>query len=592
MKVFKRVVTAVLLSAAFFVFADPVINHFSSQIKIDQQAHVLVTENIAITTQGVEVHHGIFRDFPTVYQGRDGATIQVPFNVLSVSLDGKPIDYHLRDRSNGVRVYMGSRAMNLPAGHYVFQLRYQTAGQVGFFKNHDELYWNVTGNGWGYPIQQADVTLQLPKGASDHLYGMRAATGFQGSGDSGDVVMKKFANGQVYMQTTQALAPHQGFTMVVGWPKGFMVNHNPYNQAASFGNLLATMPSILWVLLAVPLVLIYFIIAWYLKGREPTVGPVIPLFTPPKGFSPAACRYIDKMKYDHKILTVMIIQLAVKGIVTIEELAHKQYKLTYNKIPTAGDVTAVEQYLLDALFGHTAGAQVMLTKNNQALAEIPAGLQQVIADQYQAGNFENNILLVGVGFLLSLAAGFLSYNLGALSTSTLFSGFAALLTGHLHSTWMLANGLFVVAVGLLLLIHVVSIPLMRKHTKGGKLLDNQIDGFKMFLAATEKDQMNFRNPPDKTPALFEKYLPYAFALDVEQIWSKQFDAILKAANYQPGWYVGTGFFVGGMMAFGSDFSSSFDSAISSSIHAPGSTSGFGGGFGVGGGGGGGGGGGW
>ncbi|MDF1795560.1 MAG: DUF2207 domain-containing protein [Coxiellaceae bacterium] len=45
-------------------------------------------------------------------------------------------------------------------------------------------------------------------------------------------------------------------------------------------------------------------------------------------------------------------------------------------------------------------------------------------------------------------------------------------------------------------------------------LNRQVNGFKMFLGATEKDRMNFRNSPDKTPELFEKYLPFVLALGV------------------------------------------------------------------------------
>ena len=124
---------------------------------------------------------------------------------------------------------------------------------------------------------------------------------------------------------------------------------------------------------------------------------------------------------------------------------------------------------------------------------------------------------------------------------------------------------------------------------------DQVEGFKMYLAVAEKDRLNYVNPPLKTPELFEKYLPYALALDVEQAWAEQFSDILKEAaqgqeGYSPRWYSGTSWSTLGAGGFSTGLGSSFSSAISSSSVAPGS--GGGGGGSSGGGGGGGGGGGW
>ena len=49
------------------------------------------------------------------------------------------------------------------------------------------------------------------------------------------------------------------------------------------------------------------------------------------------------------------------------------------------------------------------------------------------------------------------------------------------------------------------------------------------------------NPPDKTPELFERFLPYAVALDVENGWAKRFAGVLAAAGTAAAvsaWYSG------------------------------------------------------
>jgi hypothetical protein len=113
----------------------------------------------------------------------------------------------------------------------------------------------------------------------------------------------------------------------------------------------------------------------------------------------------------------------------------------------------------------------------------------------------------------------------------------------------------------------------------------------MFLGAVDGDRLNRVIPPDKTPETFEKFLPCALALDLEQAWSERFSGELGAAGqgpssgsaYAPSFYSGwnwNGFTAAG---FSGVFASSFASGISSSSSAPGSSSGGSGGDGGGGG---------
>ena len=87
--------------------------------------------------------------------------------------------------------------------------------------------------------------------------------------------------------------------------------------------------------------------------------------------------------------------------------------------------------------------------------------------------------------------------------------------------------------------------LLKAPTRAGRNILDAIEGFKVFLSATEKERLNMLNPPQKTPELFEKYLPYALALDIEQQWAEQFADILSGAAeggakaaYAPVWYTG------------------------------------------------------
>ena len=150
-----------------------------------------------------------------------------------------------------------------------------------------------------------------------------------------------------------------------------------------------------------------------------------------------------------------------------------------------------------------------------------------------------------------------------------------------------------IALLVIILIDVLFYHLLKAPTLTGRKLMDQIDGFKLFLSVAEKDRLNFLNPPDRTPELFERFLPYALALDVEQEWSEQFASVLAEAanggNYRPAWYSGHNWQSWNTAGFASNFGSSLPGAISSASTAPGSSSGSGGGGSSGGGGGGGGG---
>jgi len=127
---------------------------------------------------------------------------------------------------------------------------------------------------------------------------------------------------------------------------------------------------------------------------------------------------------------------------------------------------------------------------------------------------------------------------------------------------------------------------------------DELEGFRMYLSVAEADRLNLLNPPERTPELFERFLPYALALDVEQAWSESFADVLARARdaegnpYRPVWWVGGAYHAFHPEAFASSLGDSLATTIASSATAPGSSSGFGGGGSSGGGGGGGGGGGW
>jgi uncharacterized membrane protein YgcG len=147
----------------------------------------------------------------------------------------------------------------------------------------------------------------------------------------------------------------------------------------------------------------------------------------------------------------------------------------------------------------------------------------------------------------------------------------------------------------------IGFPWLQAPSVEGRKVMDQIEGFREYLGVAEEDRLNALNPPDKTPELFERFLPYAIALDVENAWAKRFAGVLAAAGAAAAattsWYAGSDNWSSDPVGFASHLSGDLNQTISSASTAPGSSDsssggGSGGGGSSGGGGGGGGGGGW
>lgn len=599
--------------------ADERILLFRSEIQVAVDGSMQVRETIKVRAEGEQIKRGIYRDFPTRYRDRLGQRKQVGFQVLSVERDGFPEAYHTEARQNGVRVYMGQPEVLLePGGVYTYRLSYRTERQLGYFADHDELYWNVTGNGWSFPIDEAKAVVRLPSAGDEPLpLELEAYTGPEGARGRAYVAWVN-ARGEAEFATTAALGPEQGLTIVVSWPKGVVAEPD---AAASIGYFLRDNLGMLAGVGGSVLVLVYYAAVWLRVGRDPDQGVIIPRFEPPEGLSPAVLRYISRMGFDHRTFAAALVNMAVKGYLSIHEDGSGKYELRREGRSDAAQLSAGERKLAEALFAGSDHLHLVNTNHTRVAAAIKALKDYLKAEFHRVYFFTNGGYLVP-GLLLSalvvVGSGlgdaedkgaflFLTFWLTGWSFGVFFLWtqrqflMAALFSfaevgalvgfGALVAPWMVA-----VLLGLVLL-NILFYYLLKAPTRSGRKLMDAIDGFKMYLAVAERDRLNLMNPPERTPELFERYLPYALALGVDQQWSEQFsDVLARAASdergYAPRWYHGSHWDRLDAGRFGSALGGSITSAIAASATAPGSHSGAGGGGSSGGGGGGGGGGGW
>jgi len=561
-----RLAATLLLALAMFPAAEAAerIHEYQSEIEVHADASMTVTETIVVEAEGKVIRRGIYRDFPTDYRDRFGNRYRVSFEVVGVSRNGASEPYHTERRANGVRVYVGSADRLVEPGRHEYQIRYRTDRQLGYFDGHDELYWNVTGNGWDLPIDAASALVRLPSSVPREELKLEAYTGVQGSKEQ--AFAATISGDAARIEATRRLGPREGLTIVVSWPKGHV--HEP-GRSERMQRVLADNRGLLLAVAGLVLVLAYLFWAWSRHGVDPPRGVIFPHYQPPAGYSPASARFIMRMGYDNRAFTAAVINLAVKGHLEIEE---RDGKYTLLSRQPGEPLAAGENALLQTLFSASPSVELE-QKNHALLARVKKAHRQSLRRDYRKKYFLSNsgLLLPSLGAMLALAI--------AISLLDAF------------------RPLVVVVFGLMLLAHVLFYWLLRAPTPHGRRLMDKLEGFRSYLEVAEKDELNLRNPPEKTPELFERYLPFALALGVEQQWAEKFAGVfarLEAeprGGYHPAWYHGD-FSARNLSGFTTGVGKSLTTAIASASTAPGSSSGSGGGGSSGGGGGGGGGGGW
>ncbi|MEJ2298074.1 MAG: DUF2207 domain-containing protein [Woeseiaceae bacterium] len=549
--------------------ADERILGFHSDILVFPDGMLEVTETIRVRAEGHQIRRGIYRDFPVEYEDRLGNTYNITLEPLAVLRNDRPEAFHTVRSGRDVRTYFGSRNRFLDHGEHTYVFRYRVNLMLGYFENHDELYWNVTGNNWVFPIDAASATVHLQFAPPRDALMIDAYTGRLGS-TAQDYSHFVDADGSVTFEAGNALPASHGLTIVVGWPKGFVTEPSGLTRV---GWLLSDNRNLLVALAGLILLFAYYIPVWRKHGKDPEEGVAVTRYEPPAGFSPASLRYIRQMYYDDKVMTAAIVNLAVKGYLEISNADGTHSLRQLPPMRAGGALAPGEEELYEALFAE--GSEVTLkNSNHKVLGSARSAHRQSLQQDYRQHYFRTNGLLNIPAALIVVVATVFAVKIGN------------------GPTWPV-----IATIILSFLTMAFFAVIMRRPTLRGRKVLDEVVGFSDYLEIAEKDEMNLRNPPEKTPRLFESLLPYALALGVEQEWSEKFAKVLAAirnpdgSGWQPGWYHGS-FNTSNLAYSTNSMTSGLSSAVKSSVNPPGSSSGGGGGGSSGGGGGGGGGGGW
>ncbi|HWR16030.1 MAG TPA: DUF2207 domain-containing protein [Terriglobales bacterium] len=531
------------------------ISDFAATYSVDKTGGVFVIERITFVFIGS--FQGIYRTIPVEYPGPRGTNYSLFLKVASVTDDqGRSLKYESKREGayRKLKVYIpGAQDTSK-----TIVISYSAPNATRFFDDHNEFYWNVTGNDWPVPIDHATAFVQFPQTAASGLRA-QAFTGVYGSHDQEAEATVEGA--QVRFEITNPLPMRGGLTIDIYMPKGAVEQPGALTRANWFirGN-----PGIFIPIWAFVVMFLF----WYYKGRDPDPGlSVAPMYEPPKGLTPAEVGTLVDDRTDPRDITSTLVDLAVKGYVRIRETKQegfffdsKDYEFDLLKPSSEfSKLSSHEQVMLTNLFG--GGSQTTLSSlKNRFYTALPVMRQDIKAQLKAKGMYlvdPDSAHALTIFAVILIAAPFAALQfLGAIS---LFDSPTVTIGG-----------------GILALIFVLIFGrnMSAKTILGGRTRVH-ILGLQEFMNRVDKDRLQ-RMPPDT----FEKFLPFAMALGVEQRWAQAFAGIMQNPPtwYQPyGGYSGMNFnsmmFTHNMSRLTSEAQNVFVSAPRSSS----SGSGFGGG---------------
>lgn len=661
------VIPLVALVPAEEARGDERILDFQGQVECFEDASIKVQEKLKAKSEGTGIRHGIFRDILL----RNWAGRPSRIEVLHGTLDGSPVATRGENFTQGIRIYLGDPDTELPPGIHVFTLVYRMSDQVGNLEDRDEIYWNVTGNDWSFPIDRVSCLVIPPPGARNpESFKVAAYSGHQGS--RGKDFRYEVDDSGVRFETTRPLVPGEGLTVAVGWPKG----------AVTFGSQGSRNRGWLAFAAGMGLVLLYYLLTWHFSGRDAPRGVITPLFELPGGMTPAEARRVSKMGLDVGAFPAELVHLAVKGILRIEE-TEGEFTLSLERSPDMSGLAGHQKALVNSILAtaqdssrridsikaasRQKGLVGRLARMSLKVGDIPAsqpspesrielpltrsrasGLQSAWGSlrkalevkQASRNLFSKNTgkwILGLAGSLLALAGMFYANDpIGFVKGGGIFLavwlsfwtiGVVLLVTGTIIAWGRLLRAPSISGTLMALFFTLFTIPflaaeafvlyqlalvtytpvfkqmlpaitavfatvalfkgLLKRYSAEGQLLRAQVEGYRLYLSMAEEGPLRSLSAPSPSPELFERHLPFAMALEVEEAWAGRFADQLGAA-YTPDWYRGSSF--AGSAGFVGGFSGAFSGAVSSASST--SSGGSGGGGSSGGGGGGGGGGGW
>lgn len=566
--IFSLILPEFVLARDVANITDWYIDDFKSEIIVNKDSSLTITEEIVADCGNLPDKHGIFRIVPTFYQRATNERVNTPVKLLSITgPEGQSMNYSTTKNSDSITWKIGDPNKTV-TGKNTYIIRYQVQNAIRFADsgNFDELYWNLNGNFWEIQTDKFVADIKFPSEISkSNVNEINLYSGTFGAKDVGLANYQWKDSNTLEIRSTRTLLAKEGITLSATFPKDIITPYKP-SFFATYG---------FFILFLLPVITFILCFRYWSKfGRDPKLNnPEMAQYEPPEKMTPLEVGIlISNGRIDNKFLSATIIDLAVRKFITIEEIPKKgifgKKDFQINKLtkPASETLTEAENRLYDRLFQE--GDSVLISSLKMKFYTVIPTINTAVMEKfYQEQIFDKKAQ--------------------SKMTYMFIAGFPLLFIGGwlMSLEWRL--GLNLILCGIIIIIFAFLMP--RRTNKGADLLW-KAQGFRLFIKMTEKYRQQFNEKEN----IFEKFLPYAMIFGLVSVWIKNMKAIYGEeyfTNYHPYWYTGyalASFDVNSFDSMINDLSNNMSETLASSPSSSGSG---GGGF-SGGGGGGGGGGGW
>ena len=489
------------------------IKQFDAAVAVNPDGTVDVTETITVEFSGK--WNGVYRTVPVKYHTPQGFSWTLRLEGASATDgQGTPLKVEQQLERHYMKYKLWVPGAEDATRTVVF--RYRALNGLRFFEDHDELYWNLTGDEWDVPIEAVTARIDLPPTAT----GLRAIA-FNGAyGSTAQEAVVAIEGHAVHVTMPHPLGFHEGVTAVVGWDKGAVVAPTATDKTVGF--LASNWP------LAIPIPVFFgMFLLWRRVGRDPEERPVSAQYEPPAGLTPAEAGTLLDESVDMRDITATVVDLAVGGHLKIEEREEKHLfglisntDYVFHRLEPKQGTRALEpheQGVLDGLFEGAARSVALSDLDNEFYTHLPgirSGVYNRLVTRGLSRSRPDHVKGSWIG--------------GGVVAGALLALGGAWLAAGLSMTPMP----FVVGGLLTTVIVALFGRVMPARTVAGARAYEGTRGFEEFLRRVESDRFA---RVVKTPEMFERFLPYAMAFGVEKKWANAFQGIVREP---PTWYVG------------------------------------------------------
>lgn len=288
------------------------IEGYKVYLDVQENNQVLVTEDITVDWYDIS-HHGIYKFIPKwlEYTSKNNKTIKRKANITDLRSSSDP--YTVDVVNNKERIKLGSSNSYVTRGLKTYRISYTYDMGKDPFTGFDEFIFHAIGDYWGTTVPNVSLQIKMPKDFDStkinfflDKYRKR---------NINDLVDYSIKDNTIYASTKLSLP--NSLTIDIELPDNYFQNCN-----SSYG-------IISLVTIIIILILTYYTFRRWQKYGKDYPKPVKTVeFYPPDNLNAAQIGYIYGTTSSTKLAIALIVELASKGYIQINELPSGNIEIT------------------------------------------------------------------------------------------------------------------------------------------------------------------------------------------------------------------------------------------------------------------------